>query len=82
LEALAAGVPPVLVDTPVARETCAHAALYVPPGDLKAATRALEEALFDERTRARLLAAAPAIVANYSWERAAAATLALIERSA
>ncbi len=32
LEALAAGVPPVLLDTPVARESCGDAALYVPAG--------------------------------------------------
>ena len=32
LEALAAGVPPVLLDTPVARESCGSAALYVQPG--------------------------------------------------
>ena len=32
LEALAAGVPPVLLDTPVARESCGDAALYVPVG--------------------------------------------------
>ena len=30
LEALAAGVPPVLLDTPVARESCGDAAVYVP----------------------------------------------------
>ena len=32
LEALAAGVPPVLFDTPVARESCGAAALYVQQG--------------------------------------------------
>jgi hypothetical protein len=40
LEALAAGVPPVLLDTPVARESCGDAAVYVPVSDLPATTRA------------------------------------------
>ena len=81
LEALAAGVPPVLFDTEIARETCGQAALYVPVGDIRGATRALEQALFDEATRARVLAAAPAALAKYSWTRAARETLALIERA-
>jgi hypothetical protein len=58
LEALAAGVPPVLLDTPVARESCGDAAVYVPVGDGPATTRALEAVLFDEATRSRILAAA------------------------
>ncbi len=82
LEALAAGIPPVVLDTAVARETCGDAALYVPRGDIPATTRALELALFDEPTRARILAAAPAALARYDWPRAARETLAVLERSA
>jgi glycosyltransferase involved in cell wall biosynthesis len=78
LEALAAGVPPVLLDTAVARESCGDAALYVPGGHLPATTRALESALFDEHTRARILAAAPRELAKYQWPRAARETLAVI----
>ena len=81
LEALAAGIPPVLADTPVARESCGGAAVYVPVGDVPAATRALESALFDEPTRARILAAAPAELAKYQWPRAARETLAVIEHA-
>ncbi|MBZ5559414.1 MAG: glycosyltransferase family 4 protein [Acidobacteriia bacterium] len=80
LEALAAGVPAVLLDTPVARESCADAALYVPPNDLGATTRALETALFDETARARLLRAAPAALSKYKWPKAASDTLAVLER--
>ena len=69
LEALAAGVPPVLLDTPVARESCGDAALYVQQGRSKAIARAIEQLLFDEPTRARLLAAAPDVLARYSWPR-------------
>ena len=79
LEALAAGVPPVLLDTPVARESCGDAAVYVPVRDLAATTRALELVLFDEATRSRILAAAPAELAKYSWPRAARETLAVLE---
>jgi glycosyltransferase involved in cell wall biosynthesis len=79
LEALAAGIPPVLLDTPVARESCGSAAIYVPVGDLAATTRALKSLLFDEAARQRVLAAAPAELAKYSWPRAARETLAAIE---
>ncbi len=79
LEALAAGAPPVLLDTPVARESCGEAALYVPRGDVGAVTDALGRVLFDEHTRRRLLDAAPATLARYDWARAARETLAVIE---
>jgi glycosyltransferase involved in cell wall biosynthesis len=82
LEGLAAGVPPVLLDTAVARESCGDAALYVSSGDLAGTARALELALFDPKTRARLMAAAPVTLAKYNWPRAARDTLAVIERAA
>jgi glycosyltransferase involved in cell wall biosynthesis len=81
LEAMGAGVPAVLLDTAVARESCRDAALYVPPGDIPAVTIALEQLLFDEATRERLLAAAPAVLARYDWRRAARETLAEIEQA-
>jgi len=79
LEALAAGVPPVLLDTPVARESCGGGAVYVPPNDIPAVTRALESVLFDAATRARVRAEAGAALAKYGWPRAARDTLAVIE---
>ena len=82
LEALAAGVPSVLLDTPVARESCGTAALYVGRGDLPAIAAALERLLFDERTRESLLAAAPAVLARYQWPTAAHQTLAVLEKAA
>jgi glycosyltransferase involved in cell wall biosynthesis len=81
LEALAAGAPPVLLDTPVARESCGDAAVYVPPNDIPSVTRALNALLFDEPTRSRVLAAAPAALAKYSWPRAARDTLAVLAGS-
>jgi glycosyltransferase involved in cell wall biosynthesis len=82
LEALAAGAPPVLLDTPVARESCGDAALYVRQGDLGPITGAIERLLFEEATRAHLLAAAPDVLKKYSWARAGRETLALLEASA
>jgi len=79
LEALAAGVPSVLLDTEVARETCGAAALFVPGGNIAATTLALERLLFDPATRARILEAAPSVLGRYSWPRAARETLAVIE---
>lgn len=79
LEALAAGVPSALYDTTIAHESCGDAALYVPRGDDAAAGRALEALLYDDATRARLLAAAPGTLAKYSWRRAADDTLNLLE---
>ena len=81
LEALAAGVPPVLLDTPVAREACGDAAVYVPSIDIRAITRSLESALFDAGVRANILAAAPATLARYNWPRASRDTLAVLEGS-
>jgi glycosyltransferase involved in cell wall biosynthesis len=81
LEALVAGVPPLLLDTAVARESCGDAAIYVPMGDIPATTRALESLIFDEPTRQRILAAAPAELAKYNWPRAARETLAVLERA-
>jgi glycosyltransferase involved in cell wall biosynthesis len=79
LEALASGVPPVLYDTAVARESCGDAALYVPIGDRAALVAGLERVLFDDSVRRSILAAAPATLARYEWPRAARETLALIE---
>jgi glycosyltransferase involved in cell wall biosynthesis len=80
LEALTAGVPPVLLDTPVARETCGNAALYVPRDRPQEVRRAVEQLLFDENLRATLLAAAPATLSRFSWTDAARETLQVLER--
>lgn len=81
LEALSIGAPAVLLDTPVARESCGDAALYVGPSDIEATARAIEHLLYDDRVRANLLAAAPAVLARYSWPGAARATLRLLEEA-
>jgi glycosyltransferase involved in cell wall biosynthesis len=81
LEALAAGVPPVLLDTAVARESCGAAALYVGGLDRAAVAAALERALFDEGARRAALAEAPAVLSRYSWARAADETLRVLEEA-
>lgn len=80
LEALSADVPIVVLDTPVAREVYGDAAWYVSPvNDVVNAAEAIRTLMEDEASRARVLATAPAILARYSWDRAADDTLAAIE---
>ncbi len=82
LEALAHGVPVVVYDTPVAREVYGPAASYVAPGDMEAASNALERLLADPAARSAALAPAAGVLSRYSWDRAAEQTLAAIEQAA
>ena len=79
LEALGSGVPPVLLDTTVAREVCGDAAIYVRLDEPRSITDALERLLFDEAARQRVLREAPAVLGRYSWSRAGAETLDALE---
>ncbi len=71
VEALAAGVPIVVLDTTVAREVYGRAALYVSAPDPRRVAEALELALFDEDVRSTLLGEAGQVVARYSWAECA-----------
>ena len=82
LEALGAGVPIVVLDTPVSREIYGDAAAYVPAPTPAAIATVLEQVLTDEATRARLLDAAPAVLQRYSWDAAARRVLRLLESCA
>ena len=82
LEALAAGVPVVLLDTPVAREVCGEAAVFVPREDRDGAAAAIRRFLTEPESARPLLDRAAAVLARYSWQRAADETLAEIERIA
>ena len=76
LEALSAGIPIVVLDTPIAREIYGDAAWYIPrEDDVAAATAAIRTLLDDTAARRRILDRAPAILARYSWDRAADETL-------
>lgn len=81
LEALAAGVPIVVLDTPVAREVYGDAAVFVPRGDIAAAADALTTLLTDDARRRELLARARPVLARYSWERTARETLAAFDEA-
>lgn len=82
LEALSSGVPPLLLDTAIARESCGEAALYVQKGDIPGIAAGLEQLLFSEAERQSLLAAAPPVLARYDWPRAARETLSVLEGAA
>lgn len=67
LEALASGVPVVVLDTPVAREICGDAAVYVTRPDPDLVATALHAVLFNPEERERILSAAGHVVSRYSW---------------
>jgi glycosyltransferase involved in cell wall biosynthesis len=83
LEALRAGVPPIVLDTPVAREIYGPAARYV--SDVSTTTAlglALCELLTDPAARDDILRHATVLLARYDWTRTAHQTLAAIEEAA
>jgi glycosyltransferase involved in cell wall biosynthesis len=67
LEALASGLPVLLLDTPVAREICGDAALYVARPDPALIEGALSTLLFDAAERERILDEGRRVLARYSW---------------
>jgi glycosyltransferase involved in cell wall biosynthesis len=83
LEALAAGAAPVLLDTPVARETCGHAARYVgrhaPAGEVADAIAGL---LASRDAHAQVMLHAEPVLARYDWDLTAADTLTVLEEAA
>jgi glycosyltransferase involved in cell wall biosynthesis len=82
LEAMAAGVPVVAYDTPVAREVYRAAATLVPVGDVAAVSAALLALATDAPRRAAQRAAGLAHVSRFDWTRTAQATLAALREAA
>jgi glycosyltransferase involved in cell wall biosynthesis len=82
LEAMSAGLPPIVLDTPVAREVYGDAAIFVAKGDIDGTARELRRLLLDPWTAAPLLERARDVLARYSWDVTADRTLAQIERVA
>jgi glycosyltransferase involved in cell wall biosynthesis len=82
LEALGVGLPIVVLDTEISREIYGPAAVYVRMADAGSIATALEQVLFDPATQARLLEAAPPVLARYSWEACAHRTLQILLASA
>jgi glycosyltransferase involved in cell wall biosynthesis len=81
LEALAHGVPPVLLDTPVAREIYREGARYVTT-DTHQIASALGDLLVDEPSRVRVLSEGRGLLEHYNWDRAAARVLTTLEEAA
>jgi glycosyltransferase involved in cell wall biosynthesis len=71
LEALSAGIPIVVLDTPVAREVYGNAAVYVERADPALIEAALLRALTDEAERTRVMGHARQTLARYSWHSCA-----------
>jgi alpha-1,3-rhamnosyl/mannosyltransferase len=82
LEALAAGIPIVVLDTEIAREIYGPAAHYVARPEAPLIAAALERVVYDEAERTRILAAAPGVLARYSWQECGHRTLQVILSSA
>jgi glycosyltransferase involved in cell wall biosynthesis len=83
LEALAAGVPSVVLDTPIAREVYGEAATYVPDVARTAPLAdALTNLLTDAQARRGVLQHADNVLARYNWDRAADTTLRALEEAA
>ena len=82
LEALAAGVVPVVLDTPIARETLGEAARYVSPSaPTVQVAEAIVELLTNAALRQQLLQRAIPVLGSYDWDLAAADTLKVIEEA-
>ncbi len=81
LEAMASGVPTVVGDTPVARELYRDGACRVDVSDVPSITAALTVFLQNAHARAALLAAAAERLPQFTWARAAAETLTILERA-
>ncbi|HJU43240.1 MAG TPA: glycosyltransferase family 1 protein [Vicinamibacterales bacterium] len=83
LEALAAGVTPLVLDTPIARETCADAARYVPPAAPPAhVAQLMTELLTSAPARREILERAGTVLSRYDWDLAAGDTLKVLEEAA
>lgn len=79
LEALACGIPAVVLDTPVAREVCGPAAVYVRAGDLEGTASAIQRLMSDAGSRVAQLEAARGVLRRYTWRAAARQTFAALE---
>lgn len=75
LEALSAGIPIVVLDTPVAREIYGPAAVYLKTADPALIEPALARVLLEEAERRRLFDAAATLLPRYSWTECAQRTL-------
>jgi len=75
LEAMAGGIPVVVLETEIAREIYGPAAEYVAHPEPSMIAAALERVLVDQTVRHRLVEAGRAQVERYSWDECARRTL-------
>ncbi len=80
LEALSADVPPVVLDTAVAREVYGDAAVFVSRGDVSGTATALRRLLVDPSSATPILTSGRAVLGRYSWDAAADRTLEHLEK--
>lgn len=79
LEAMAAGAPVITSNVSSLPEVAGDAALLIDPRSTQALAGALEQVLSDPALAARLRAAAGPRAAQFSWERTARETLAVLQ---
>jgi glycosyltransferase involved in cell wall biosynthesis len=82
LDAIAAGIPTVVLDTPVAREIYGDAAHRVTAPEPPLVEAALEQVLFDPQERTRLAEAWRAMAGRYTWAMSGRDTLAALAGAA
>jgi len=75
LEAMAGGIPVVVLETEIGREIYGPAAEYVAQPEPSMIAAALERVLVDQAVRHRLIEAGKAQVERYSWDECARRTL-------
>ena len=81
-EAMACGVPVVASTAAALKEVGGDAVLYAEPEDVAGLSAAIQRALEDAPTRARLRCAGPQRAARFTWEAAGAVTAAALEEAA
>lgn len=82
LEAQQVGVPVMTSNNSSLPEVAGDAAILVDPLDVEAMAQAMLDLSRDDDLRARLIAAGHANVQRFSWDKAAAETLAVLEEAA
>lgn len=80
LEAQSVGVPVACSNTSALPEVAGEAATLFDPLDVAAIGAALQQVMFDDATRTRLVEAGYRNLARFSWEACAGAVLAMLEK--
>ncbi|MBI4283380.1 MAG: glycosyltransferase family 4 protein [Chloroflexi bacterium] len=82
IEAMASGVPVVASNASCIPEICQDAVLYFDPFNVNDMAEKMEQALFDEKLREKLISRGLERAKDFSWEKTARETLALLEEAA